>query len=125
MISPSLGFSSTPSVALPVESRNTSSTAVLTRAITQTQPGPDIAATDLSTWDVQIEDWHAPEDLFDIDTGTVITLHNFIDQELVPWTNLGAGFENASGMGRVYDAVHCSITPLQQHCFFRFNHSEY
>jgi hypothetical protein len=55
---------------------------------------------DLTTWDIEIEDWHAPEDRFDVETGTVISLHNFTDQALVPWTQLGAGFEAVSGVGR-------------------------
>ncbi|ROV88303.1 hypothetical protein VMCG_10483 [Cytospora schulzeri] len=57
-------------------------------------------AADLTTWDITIEDWHAPDDLFDIEAGTVITLHNFTDHPLVPWTDLGAGFEKVSGVGR-------------------------
>lgn len=58
------------------------------------------ATLDLPTWDIEIEDWHAPEDRFDVEAGTAITLHNFTDQALVPWTQLGAGFENVSGVGR-------------------------
>lgn len=58
------------------------------------------ATLDLPTWDIEIEDWHAPEDRFDVEAGTSITLHNFTDQALVPWTQLGAGFESVSGVGR-------------------------
>lgn len=58
------------------------------------------ATLDLPTWDIEIEDWHAPEDRFDVEAGTAITLHNFTDQALVPWTQLGAGFESVSGVGR-------------------------
>lgn len=57
-------------------------------------------ASNMSTWDIEIEDWHAQDDLFDVDSGTAITLHNFTDQALVPWYELGAGFENVSGVGR-------------------------
>ncbi|ROW04985.1 hypothetical protein VPNG_06978 [Cytospora leucostoma] len=52
------------------------------------------------TWDIEIEDWHAPADLFDVEAGTSITVHKFKDQALLPWAKLGAGFENVSGVGR-------------------------
>lgn len=58
------------------------------------------ATLDLPTWDIEIEDWHAPEDRFDVEAGTAITLHNLTGQALVPWTQLGAGFESVSGVGR-------------------------
>ncbi|KAL1880144.1 hypothetical protein Daus18300_001507 [Diaporthe australafricana] len=58
------------------------------------------ATTDLPTWDIEIEDWNAPEDRFDVEAGPAITLHNFTNQALVPWTELGAGFESVSGVGR-------------------------
>lgn len=58
------------------------------------------ASLDLPTWDIEIEDWHAPDDRFDVEAGTAITLHNFTDHALVPWTQLGAGFESVSGVGR-------------------------
>ncbi|KAK7733053.1 hypothetical protein SLS53_008382 [Cytospora paraplurivora] len=58
------------------------------------------APTSLRTWDIDIEDWHAPADLFDVEAGTSITVHRFKGQALVPWASLGPGFENVSGVGR-------------------------
>ena len=58
------------------------------------------ATLDLPTWDIEIEDWHAPDDRFDVEAGSAITLHNFTGQALVPWLQLGAGFESVSGVGR-------------------------
>lgn len=56
-------------------------------------------STNLETWDIQIEDWHAPaDDRFDV--RTEITLHSFDDSKLVPWLELGEGMEAVSGMGR-------------------------
>ncbi|KUI65520.1 hypothetical protein VM1G_01214 [Cytospora mali] len=69
------------------------------------------AATGLTAWDIEIEDWHAPDDLFDIEAGTAITLHNFTDHALVPWTALGAGFENVSGVGRYHTQFHVPSLP--------------
>jgi len=57
-----------------------------------------ISYTNLTTWDIGIEDWHAPADRFEVETA--ITLHNFTNHALVPWTELGAGFDVVSGVGR-------------------------
>jgi alpha-L-rhamnosidase len=42
--------------------------------------------TTLSTWNISVEDWHAPEDRFEVKTAT--TTHNFTSHALVPWTEL-------------------------------------
>lgn len=55
-------------------------------------------STLLQTWDISIEDWHAPDDPFSVETA--VTLHNFSDQALVPWSSLGAGMDIVSGVGR-------------------------
>jgi len=55
-------------------------------------------ATNLSTWDLSIEDWHAPSDPYKVETA--ITMHNFQNQALVPWYDLGPGFDAVSGVGR-------------------------
>ncbi|KAJ9668901.1 hypothetical protein H2201_001147 [Coniosporium apollinis] len=56
------------------------------------------SATDLSTWDLSIEDWHAPPDPYEVETA--ITMHYLRNQTLVPWTSLGPGFDAVSGVGR-------------------------
>jgi len=51
----------------------------------------------LKEWDISIEDWHASVDQFSVKTEIVI--HNFTSHPLVPWTQLGTGFDAVSGVG--------------------------
>jgi len=62
-----------------------------------TQAAP-LSHTNLTIWNIGIEDWHAPTDRFQVETA--ITVHNFTNHALVPWTELGAGFDAVSGVGR-------------------------
>ena len=53
--------------------------------------------SELSQWELSIEDWHAGEDRFDVQTA--ITIHNFSLPSLVPWSDLGPGMDAVSGIG--------------------------
>lgn len=55
-------------------------------------------ATNLSIWDIEIEDWHGdPKNTSSIET--LITLQKFQDQPLKPWQDLIKTLENVSGVG--------------------------
>jgi hypothetical protein len=54
--------------------------------------------TTLSKWNISIEDWHAPEDRFIVETA--ITVHNFTSYNLVPWTELSSESKTWGGVGR-------------------------
>lgn len=55
-------------------------------------------ATTLQTWNISIEDWHAPDDRFSVETA--VTIHNFTNRALAPWFSLGTGMEAVSGVAR-------------------------
>lgn len=55
-------------------------------------------STSLSTWEISIEDHHAPADRFEVKTA--ITTHNFSSHALVPWTQLTSDSKTWSGVGR-------------------------
>lgn len=58
------------------------------------------ATTDLEKWDVVLEDWHAAEDAFAIETE--VTETRWPSHELVPWGEFGDGFEAVSGVGHYH-----------------------
>jgi hypothetical protein len=53
--------------------------------------------TNLTTWDLVIEDWHSALDRYAIKTE--ITNHTFNSISLEPWNHLHASLENVSGVG--------------------------
>lgn len=53
--------------------------------------------TNLTNWNIIIEDHHNSSDLFEIETE--ITVHKLDNQTLKPWSQLGAGFDAVSGVG--------------------------
>ncbi|KAF2180154.1 hypothetical protein K469DRAFT_753618 [Zopfia rhizophila CBS 207.26] len=53
--------------------------------------------TNLTTWDLIIEDWHSAPDRHAIETE--ITNHTFNSISLKPWNQLNASLENVSGVG--------------------------
>lgn len=56
------------------------------------------SAANLSTWDIEIEDWHGdPDNTSSIET--LITLHKFQGQPLKSWKDLSKILENVSGVG--------------------------
>jgi len=63
-----------------------------------TKQAAPVAHTNLTNWNIGIEDWHAPADRFQVETA--ITVHNFTNHTLVPWTEFGAGFDAITGVGR-------------------------
>ncbi|GME45067.1 hypothetical protein GTA08_BOTSDO10482 [Neofusicoccum parvum] len=65
-----------------------------TRNLTASPP----AASNLSTWDIVIEDWHRTSNPFSMDTA--ITYHNYSSATLAPWTELDAALVGVSGIGR-------------------------
>jgi hypothetical protein len=58
------------------------------------------ATTDLEKWDVVLEDWHAAEDAFSIETE--VTETRWPSHELVPWSEFGDGFAEVSGVGHYH-----------------------
>ena len=60
-----------------------------------TSPAP---ATRLSTFNITVEDWHAPGDRFMVKTA--ITQHNFSSHALVPWAELFPDSKTWAGVGR-------------------------
>ncbi|EKG14347.1 hypothetical protein MPH_08469 [Macrophomina phaseolina MS6] len=56
------------------------------------------AATNLTTWDIVIQDWHRTSDPFSMDTA--ITYHNYTSTALAAWKDLDAELAGVSGIGR-------------------------
>lgn len=65
-----------------------------TRNLTASPP----TATNLTSWDIQIEDWHRTSDAYSMDTA--ITYHNYTSTALAPWTELDPALVGVSGIGR-------------------------
>jgi hypothetical protein len=56
------------------------------------------SATNLSTWDIEIEDWHGnSKNTASIET--LVTLHKFSGQHLKPWKDISKPLEKVSGVG--------------------------
>lgn len=57
-----------------------------------------LPATNLSTWQLTVEDWHSARDRFAIENE--ITNHTFNNVSLVPWHQISASLQPVSGIGR-------------------------
>ncbi|KAK7523258.1 hypothetical protein IWZ03DRAFT_391241 [Phyllosticta citriasiana] len=55
------------------------------------------AASNLTTWDLTIEDWHRTNDTFSMETA--IDYHTYKSQPLTPWLELDPSLASVSGIG--------------------------
>ncbi|KAL1386723.1 hypothetical protein HDK64DRAFT_142888 [Phyllosticta capitalensis] len=55
------------------------------------------AASNLTTWDLTIQDWHRTNDSFSMDTA--ISYHTYKAQPLTPWLSLDPALASVSGIG--------------------------
>ncbi|KAL5466458.1 hypothetical protein PMIN06_000062 [Paraphaeosphaeria minitans] len=64
-----------------------------TRHVKASLPQP----TNLTTWNLTVEDWHSAPDRFAIENE--ITTHNYSNVPLVPWNEISAALQPVSGIG--------------------------
>ncbi|RHZ46629.1 uncharacterized protein CDV56_104215 [Aspergillus thermomutatus] len=63
----------------------------------------------LTRWDLSIEDFHAPSDRSLVQTA--VTLHNFSNITLRPWSAISPALTNVGGIGRYSNEPHCTECP--------------
>jgi hypothetical protein len=69
-------------------------------------------STNVTTWDLVIEDWHSAPDRYAIKTE--ITNHTFNSISLEPWNQLDASLENVSGVGHYSTRFTVPSTPQNE-----------
>jgi hypothetical protein len=76
---------------------------------TTTNISEDITATNLTTWNLVIEDWHSAPDRFAVETE--ITNHTYHNVSLIPWTSIDASLAPVSGIGHYTTRIEIPATP--------------